>query len=86
MGIIGDLLTLPVLGAPRLTAWLGSKLCEEIDRESLDEGRVRGELLELQERYELGEIDEEEYDRRESALLAQLIEIREAVARRDRRA
>lgn len=82
MGLLLDILTLPVLGAPRLVSWLGQKIGEEVDRESLDEGRVRGELLELQQRLDAGEIEEGEYDRQEKALLERLNAIREFKARR----
>ena len=84
MGIIGNLLTLPVLGAPRLTHWLAQKIIEEAERHLFDEGAVRGELLELQERYDAGEVGEVAYDRQESALLERLATIREAKAQRTR--
>lgn len=84
MGFLFDLLTLPVLGAPKMVQWLAEKLSEEAERESLDEGRVRGELLELQERYDAGEMEEQEYDRREKALLERLDAIREAKAEQSR--
>lgn len=82
MGLLLDILTLPVLGAPRFVSWIGQKLVEEVDRESLDEGRVRGELLELQQRFDAGEVGEEEYDRQEKALLERLNAVRELKARR----
>ncbi|MFQ5873614.1 MAG: gas vesicle protein GvpG [Dehalococcoidia bacterium] len=79
--ILGDLLTLPVLGAPRMIHWMAKKLTEEAEQEYLDEGRVRGELLELQQRYDAGEVEEEEYDRQEKTLLERLNAIREFKAR-----
>lgn len=84
MAFLLDWLTLPVLGAPTMVHWLAGKLLEEGERESLDEDRVRGELLELQERYEAGEMGEEEYDRQETALLDRLNAVREAKARQSR--
>lgn len=82
MGLIFDLLTLPVLGGPRLVHWLAIKTAEEADRERFDEGRVRAALLELQTRYDAGDIEEEDYDRQEEALLEHLNAIREFKARR----
>ena len=76
--ILVDLLTMPVLGAPRLVYWIANKLTEEAEKELLDEGRVRAELMELQERYDAAEIGEEIYDRQEKALLERLNSIREA--------
>jgi len=80
---LADLLTAPVLGAPRMVCWLASKLIEEAERELLDEGRVRAELLELQTHFDLDEINEEEYDQQETVLMEQLNAIREAKAERD---
>jgi len=84
MGFVGNLLTLPALGAPKLTHWLARKIFEEAERHLFDEEAVRGELLELQERYDSGEVAEAAYDRQESALLERLNTIREAKAQRGR--
>ena len=74
------MLTLPALGPPRLVHWTARTLAEEAKKESLDEGRLRGELLELQHRYDAAEIGEEEYDRKEKALLERLTAIRRSKA------
>ncbi len=84
MGLFLDLLTLPVLGAPRMVHWMAKKVTEEAERELLDEDRVRAQLLELQTHYDLGEITEEEYDEQESVLVERLNAIREAKAERGR--
>ncbi len=84
MGLFLDLLTLPVLGAPRMVHWLAKKVTEEAERGLLDEGRVRAQLLELQTRYDLGEVSEEKYDEQERVLLERLNAIREAKAERGR--
>ena len=82
--ILVDLLTMPVLGVPRLVYWIANKLTEEAEKEFLDEGRVRAELMELQERYDAAEIGEEIYDRQEKALLERLNSIREAKAQQSK--
>lgn len=82
MGFLVDLLTLPVLGAPRLVHWVAGTLVEHAERELLDEGRVRGQLLELQELYDSGELTEQEYDRQETMLLDRLKAIREVKEQR----
>lgn len=82
MGFLLTVLTLPVLGPPLLAAYVARTIAEEAERELLDEGRVRGALLELLQRYEAGDIDGAEYDRQESALLARLDTIRELKERR----
>jgi len=84
MGLFLDLLTLPVLGAPRMVHWLAKKVTEEAERELLDEDRVRAQLLELQIRYDLGEVSEEKYAEEESVLVERLNAIREAKAERGR--
>lgn len=81
MGLIMDLLTLPLLGAPRLIHWLGTVVADEAERELLDEGHIWGELLKLGERLEAGEIDQEGHDQREGVLLERLEEIRKLKAR-----
>jgi len=73
-----DVLTLPVLGAPRLVVWIAQKTLEAAHREMFDEGAVQGQVLDLQMRYDLGEMGEEEYLQQEAALLERLRVIREA--------
>ncbi len=76
----GDLLTnilaFPILGAPIMVHWVAQKLVEAAEQEELDEGKLQGKLLELQMQYELGEIDDEEYARQETAILERLNAIR----------
>lgn len=66
----------------RSITWLANKIAEAAEAELLDEDRVRGELLELQMRLEIGEITEEEYAEQEGVLLQQLNAIRKARAER----
>jgi len=73
-----DILTLPVLGAPRMVHWVAQKIAEVVEQEEKDEGKLQGELLELQMRYELGEIDDNEYAKQETAILDRLSAIRRA--------
>ena len=84
MSLILDLLTAPVFGPIMGVKWLGEKMVEAAEGELLDEGRVRGQLLELQMRLEMGEITEEEYDKQETVLVERLNAIREAKAERGR--
>ncbi|MFQ5933176.1 MAG: gas vesicle protein GvpG, partial [Dehalococcoidia bacterium] len=76
--LLMDILTLPVLGAPRMAAWIGKKTVQAVEQEEFDEGALQGQLLDLQMRYELGEVSGEEYDEQETALLERLRLIREA--------
>jgi len=82
----GDLhipLLVKILGAPvylpmKLVMDISRELHQHAERAVTDEGAVREKLLELQVLYELDEIDEAEYERREAELMARLREIREA--------
>ncbi len=72
MSKIGWLLTLPLLGGPRLVRSLAGVVDDEVQRQLLNEDALRGELLELQERLEAGLIDEEDYEEREARVLERL--------------
>jgi len=76
--LLVDILTLPVLGAPRIVNWFGKKISEAVEQEELDEGKLQGQLLELQMRYELGELNDEEYSEQETAILDRLSVVRKA--------
>ncbi|NQT73927.1 MAG: gas vesicle protein GvpG [Chloroflexi bacterium] len=78
MGLLFNLLTLPVSGPVKSVTWIAEKLIEQAESEELDEDRIKGELLELQVHFELDEISQEEYDQQEAVLLEQLSAIREA--------
>ena len=77
MGFVFDLLTSPVLGPIRGVHWLAEKLAEAAENELLDEDKIRGELLGLQIRLDMGEVTEEEYDEQERLLMERLNTIRE---------
>ena len=55
-------------------------MAEQAEKELYDEDKVRGQLMELEVRYDLGEISEEEYMAAEEALLERLRVIRERQA------
>ena len=78
MGILGRLLTLPVLGPIDGVLWIARTIEEQANAERWDESKVTGALAELELDLDLGKIDLEEYEAREAALLEQLKEIREA--------
>ena len=81
MSILLDLLALPVIGPIKGIAWIAEKVAEQADRETYNEDGVRGQLMELELRLDLGEISEEEYMAAEEELLAQLRVIREHIGR-----
>jgi hypothetical protein len=73
MFLIDDILLAPLKGI----LFLGKKINEVIEKETSDEGSVKERLMALQLKFEMDEIDEEEYDRREDELLQLLGNIRE---------
>jgi len=76
--LLVDILTLPVLGVPRMTHWISKKFRDAVEQDEMDEGRLQGDLLELQMRYELEEINDDEYAEQETAILDRLSAIRRA--------
>jgi hypothetical protein len=75
MGLITGLLTLP-LAPVRGVAWISEQVALEAERELNDETRVRRELAQLGMQLELGQIDEQEFEEREDALLERLAHAR----------
>jgi len=80
VGFLTKLLTLPLMGPIQGVAWIAEKVAEQADRELYDEDKVRGQLMELELLFDLGEIGEEEYLAAEDLLLARLKVIRERQA------
>ena len=78
MGILGSILMSPVLGPIDGVLWLARTIEEQANAERWDEGKVTAGLQELELDLDLGKITVEEYETRETVLLQQLKEIREA--------
>ena len=75
MGLISGLLTLP-LAPVRGTMWLAERVQEQAEDELYDESAIRTGLIELDAARASGEIDEDEIEAAESALLERLMVIR----------
>ena len=56
--------------------FIAKKLHDTAEEELTDASKIHGELLELQMRYEMDEITEEDYDKKEKKLLERLEAIR----------
>jgi hypothetical protein len=76
MGWLLKVLALPVWAPVRGTMWLAEKIAGQAEREYYDEDAVRAQLMELELRLDLGEIDDEAYEQAEASLLERLAEIR----------
>lgn len=72
MFLVDNILLAPMKGV----IWLGKKINEVVEREISDEGVIKEKLLELQLQFELDEISEEEYNKKERELLGRLDVIR----------
>ncbi|MDA3834836.1 MAG: gas vesicle protein GvpG [Spirochaetales bacterium] len=71
--IIDDILLSPL----KFTVWIAEKLKENAYNEMTDESKVHEDLLALQMRYEMEEIDDETYEKEETKLMDRLEAIRE---------
>ncbi len=74
MFLIDDIFLSPL----KLVVWLGKKIDDIVERELSDEGLIKEKLMQLQLRFEMDEISEEEYNRQEKELLERLEAIRKA--------
>ena len=79
MGLLTGILTLP-LAPVRATVWLSERLVEEAQREIGSEPAIRRRLAEAEIAFELGQIDLDEYEATEDALLLQLEQLRDLEA------
>jgi uncharacterized protein YceH (UPF0502 family) len=75
MGLLSDVLLLPVMGPVRGLRLIAERVKEQVDAER-DPGQraeqVQAALISLSVRRDLGQISEDEYTAQEAALLAQL--------------
>jgi hypothetical protein len=74
MFLIDSILLAPLKGV----VWLGEKLSGIAEKELSDTGRIKEELMALQLRFELDQINEQEYNEREKELLDRLDAVTEA--------
>jgi hypothetical protein len=72
MFLIDSILLAPVKGV----IWLGKKINEVVEKETSDQGVIKEKLMELQLQFELDEISEDEYNKKEKELLERLDLIR----------
>jgi hypothetical protein len=77
MGLLKHLLFWPVTGPLFLTEFSMNKVQGVVRDELTDDTRIKAELMELQLKLELGDIDDDEYVAAEAALMRELREIRE---------
>ena len=69
--IIDDILLAPA----KFAAWIGRTIHDQAEAEITDESVIHGRLMDLQTRFELGEMGRDEFIRQEDALMRRLGEI-----------
>lgn len=77
MGVLTDLIAFPVMGPVKGLTWIAQKITEQAENELYDAGKIRGQLMELELRLDLGEISEETYLEAEEILLERLKVVQE---------
>jgi hypothetical protein len=76
MGFLKHLFFWPVTGPMYLAEFSLEKVHGVVQEQLTDDTRIKEELLDLQLRLEMGEIDDEEYVAEEARVMAQLREVR----------
>ncbi|MBR9990789.1 MAG: gas vesicle protein GvpG [Gemmatimonadetes bacterium] len=77
MGLLKHLLFWPVTGPLFLTEFSMNKVQGVVREELTDDTRIKSELMELQLKLELGDIDDDQYIQMEAELMLQFREIRQ---------
>jgi hypothetical protein len=77
VGLLAKLLFFPVAGPVAGIRWTLGQVQRVAEQELTDDTKIKNDLMELQLRLELGEIDEVEYAKAEAALMQQLRDVRE---------
>ena len=80
MGLLFDILVFPLMGPIKGVTWIAKKIVEQADKELYSEDAIRGKLLELELRFDMGEIAEKDYNEQEETLLKRLRIARESQA------
>jgi hypothetical protein len=76
VGLLTNLLFFPVAGPVAGIRWSLGKVQRVVEDELVDDSAIKEELMALQMLLELGDIDDDEYVRREGALMERLREVR----------
>lgn len=77
MGLLSSILLAPFLGPIYGTKWTLDKIDRVVREELTDDTPIKEDLMALQMRLEMGEIDDAEYVRRESEIMQRLRDVRE---------
>ena len=72
MGLLANVLLGPVVGPLKGLLWLAQVLNDQAERTLYDEDGLRVALMEIEQRFEAGEIGEEAFEAEEQVLLERL--------------
>lgn len=78
--MIIDLLMAPLTAPITGVAWIGNKILEQANAELDDKENLQKRLLALQLAFDMGEIEEEEFEAQEEELLLAIQEMEDAEA------
>ncbi|HEY4129506.1 MAG TPA: gas vesicle protein GvpG [Gemmatimonadaceae bacterium] len=76
MGLLSKVLFFPITGPVAGIRWSLNKVVQVAEEELTDDAPIKQELMELQMKLELGDIDDAEYVAQESVLMQRLREVR----------
>jgi hypothetical protein len=76
MGLLSKVLFFPIAGPVAGIRWSLNKVVQVAEEELTDDAPIKQELMELQMKLELGDIDDAEYVAQESVLMQRLREVR----------
>jgi hypothetical protein len=76
MGMLGTIVTAPLIGPFKGVMWIVKTLAEHAEQELYNEDNIRKDLLKLEQQYDLGKITLEDFESAESELLQRLNEAR----------
>ena len=77
MGLLKTILTAPVRAPVNGFFWVAGKLAEKLEAEVYDPKKIQKELEDLQLKFDLGQITEEQLEEGETILLERLKAIRD---------
>ena len=72
MGLLMDLLTFPVMGPIKGLVWIAETIHDEADKQFFSEEAILAQLMELEVKLDLGEINDDVYSEAETVLLQRL--------------
>ena len=76
MGLL-KLLTFPVSGPVLGGKWVLQTILDQAERQHYDVAAIQQQMADLAAQYQAGAVSDDEFDRREEALLGRLLEARE---------